>query len=216
MSNPPPKPAPAHEAAERRDWSAYFDRMEGKPPRATVVEALDRFGEVDPRDPPLALDIGCGSGQDVVAMLARGWRVWAMDANEDGLARLGARPACARAMEAGTLEVVRCEFGACRPPRAELVNASFSLPFCPPGEFEGLWSRLEGARSAGSRFAGQFFGDRDDWASIPDRTHLTRAQVLALFANDVLELFREEDRPSAHTDEAPKHWHMFHVVSRKR
>lgn len=207
---------PVHEAAARRDWPAYFERIEGKPPRETLLEALDRFGEVDPADPPLALDIACGSGRDAAEMLARGWRVWAMDASEEGLARLRARPACAAALEDGRLELVRCDFADCRPPRADLVNASFALPFCPPAMFGELWSRLDGARSAGSRFAGQLFGDRDDWAILEDRTHLTRAQVLELLANDVLELFREEDRPSRHAGEAHKHWHVFHVVARKR
>ncbi|GJM19581.1 MAG: SAM-dependent methyltransferase [Phycisphaeraceae bacterium] len=214
-TSPTPKPAPAHEAAQRRDWPAYFDRMVGKPARDTLLAAIEAFGEIDPADPPLAADLGCGAGRDVVELLESGWRVWAQDASSDGLDRLRAHPICARAIKDGRLEVVLADFADTRPPRAALVNASFSLPFCPPSGFDALWALIYGAVEPGGRFSGQFFGDRDDWAILEDRTHLTRAQVLGLFSKSILESFREEDRPSAHAGEAHKHWHVFHVVARK-
>ena len=57
---------------------------------------------------------------------------------------------------------------------------------------------------------------RDDWAIIEDRTHLTRAETLGLFDQYILEHFEEEDRPSSHGGEHHKHWHVFHIVARKR
>lgn len=216
---PPQTAPPSHEAAERRDWSAYFDRMEGKPPRASLLRALDRFGPVgvsDAGDAPLAVDLGCGSGQDLVPMLERGWRVHAVDADAGGLERLRARPACAAAIAAGRLAVVRADFGSAEIPAAMLVNASFALPFCPPAGFGALWAKIDAAIPSGGRFAGQLFGDRDDWAALGDRTHLSRAETLGLFGQYILEHFEEEDRPSSHAGEHHKHWHVFHIVARKR
>ncbi|RMH24053.1 MAG: class I SAM-dependent methyltransferase [Planctomycetota bacterium] len=215
-ANPDPHQAPAHEAAERRDWSAYFDRMEGKPPRATLLRALEKFGSVDRSDAPLAVDLGCGAGQDLVAILENGWRAWACDSNPDGLARLRARRACADAISDGRLTVVETDFQSVRIPPATLINASFSLPFCPPDHFPALWSQIDAALPPGGRFSGQLFGDRDDWALLDDRTHLTRAETLALFDEYILEHFEEEDRPSSHAGEHHKHWHIFHIVARKR
>ncbi len=226
MTQPTPpqplsSPLPAHEAAERRDWVAYFDRMEGKPPRATLLRALEKFGPVAPSDTanaPLAVDLGCGTGQDLIPLLERGWRVWACDAHPEGLARLRARPVCAAAIAEGRLTVERADFESVRIPPAALVNASFSLPFCPPAQFPALWARIDAAipSGRGGRFAGQLFGDRDDWATLEDRTHLTRAETLALFDQYILEHFEEEDRPSSHAGEHHKHWHVFHIVARKR
>jgi SAM-dependent methyltransferase len=225
---------PAHEAAARRDWPAYFDRMVGKPARETLVRAADALaaegfgakatGDAGPvgvgRAQPWAADLGCGDGRDTAELLRRGWRVWAQDSSADGLARLRARPECAAALGDGRLLVVDADFAAAAPPRVRLVNASFALPFCPPGEFAALWARIDGAIERGGRFAGQFFGDRDDWAVIEDRTHLTRGAVIGLFEGYVLEWMVEEDRPSAHAPGTPegqhKHWHVFHVVARKR
>lgn len=211
---------PAHEAAERRDWVAYFDRMEGKPPRDTLRRALDAFANEtvseSVSEPRLAIDLGCGAGRDTQLLLESGWRVLATDGHADGIRRLRERKICREAEADGRLEARVEPFERADLPTASLVNASFSLPFCPPAAFEGLWARIDCALGPGDRFAGQFFGDRDDWAIIEDRTHLSRDRVLSLFDRYVLEYFQEEDRPSKRAGEHHKHWHVFHVVARKR
>ncbi len=215
MSNTPPTP-PVHEAAKRRDWPAYFDRMEGKPARDTVLKALKSFGEIDPSNPPLAIDLGCGAGRDAAAMLAAGWKVWAQDGSADGISRAKERPEIKSALQTGRIEIAQSNFQGLQIPKATLVNASFSLPFCPPDHFSALWQQIDAAIEPGGRFSGQIFGDRDDWAIIDDRTHLTRGETLKLFDQYILESFTEEDRPSKHTDEHHKHWHVFHIVAQKR
>ena len=190
--------------------------MEGKPARDTVLKALAGFGEVDPNDPPLAVDLGCGAGRDAAVMLDAGWRVWAQDGSDDGLRRTRERSQIQSALQDNRIELFHADFVGLKIPNARLVNASFSLPFCPPDEFQALWSSIDRAIEPGGRFSGQFFGDRDDWAILEDRTHLTRAEVLGLFDQYILESFVEEDRPSSHTGQAHKHWHVFHVVARKR
>ncbi len=221
MANDPPTPStpsahpPVHEAAQRRDWPAYFDRMEGKPARDTVLKALASFGEVSADDPPLAVDLGCGAGRDAVVMLNAGWNVWAQDGNEDGLARTKARPEIQAALNDGRMEIIQADFAGLTIPKAKLVNASFSLPFCPPAYFPALWEQIDAAIEPGGRFSGQFFGNRDDWAILEDRTHLTRSETFTLFDQYILESFIEEDRPSKHIGENHKHWHVFHIVARK-
>ena len=50
-------------------------------------------------------------------------------------------------------------------PMADLVNASFSLPFCPPPAFPSAWRRIESSLVCGGWFCGQLFGERDGWAT---------------------------------------------------
>ena len=184
------------------------------------MTALDRFAaEFDadpPSDAPFMVDLGAGDGRDTVPALERGWRVLATDGNDDGLRRLRGRPECASAIEREDLEARLIDFESIEIPPARLINASFSLPFCPPGSFDRLWARIDAALPGGGRFAGQLFGDRHSWASIPDRTHLPRERALALFEGYVLEMLREEDRPSADPGAPGMHWHLFHIVARKR
>ena len=72
------------------DWAAYYETLRERPPRRTLITALDRFGPGATGS--LAVDLGCGDGRDVVEMLRRGWRVVAIDAEPEALRQLQARP----------------------------------------------------------------------------------------------------------------------------
>lgn len=220
MSDSEPKQPPAHVHATTRDWPAYFNRTAGMPPRETLLGALDAyeasFGEIQRSDPPLAIDVGCGYGRDTAELLSRGWNVIAQDSSADGLDRIRSNPQFQSSIESGQLRIMSDAFESFSPPSCDLLNASFSLPFCPPAHFQAFWERLDAAIKPGGIFCGQFFGDRDEWSLLEDRTHLTRDEVLSRFNGYVLQSLREEDRPSNHSGEAHKHWHIFHIIARKR
>ena len=97
-----------------------------------------------------------------------------------------------------------------------LVNSSYSLPFCEPQHFDALWKRIVDSIEPGGRFAGQLFGDRDSWAAIPDRSHQTEARARELLAPFELEEFRIEEKDDNDAGGNPKHWHVFHIVARKK
>ena len=204
----------AQDYAAVRDWAGYFRAVVGKPARETLLKALDAFdAESTPHTPRFAIDLGCGEGRDTLELLRRGWRVLAIDPHPVGLEMLRARIAPS---DAPNVEVREASFAGLSLPTADLINASFCLPFCEPADFPALWGTIVAAIRPGGRFTGQFFGERDEWASIPDRTHHTRAQVDRLLADFVLESLQEEDRDSKTATGEPKHWHVFHVVARRR
>lgn len=214
--SPEPAAAPlkAHEHAAKRDWPRYFKAVEGKGPRETLLKALELFEkEKIAGQSRFAIDLGCGSGRDTFELLRRGWRVLATDSSRQGLDLLHAQtPAEHRA----NLESRLSTFEDLVLPAATLVNASYALPFCDPSAFPRVWDTIVGAIPAGGRFAGQFFGDRDAWAVLPDRTHHTRAQVNELLDAFIIDQLQEvENREAGATGEI-KDWHIFHIVARKR
>lgn len=190
-------------------WGAYYDAVAGQPPRKTLVTAADAFvreGRVG-----TAVDLGCGSGRDTLELLRRGWRVLAIDGDEDGLRRL--RDA---ADASGRLETRLARLEGAVWPAADLVNASYSLFFLAPEPFARVWRRIRAGLTPGGRFAGQLLGDRDTWASDPKMTHLTKAEALHLLDGLDIELFEEDENASGQTATGvPKHWHVFHVVARR-
>jgi SAM-dependent methyltransferase len=99
-------------------------------------------------------------------------------------------------------------------PPADLIHASYSIPFCHPDHFPELWEKIANALKPGGRFAGQFFGVHDSWANEPDMTFHTEAQVRAMLQNFETEYFHEEDA-DGHAASGPKHWHVFTVIARK-
>ena len=213
MSTAPDKPASAKRAMDHaavRDWPAYYATMLGKPARETLTAALDAFEREGVAG--LAVDLGCGEGRDTLELLRRGWRVLAIDSHPDAFDLMLPRiPADHRAR----LETRLATFESARWPAADLVNASYALPFCEPGAFPDVWARVIASIRPGGRFAGQLFGDRHTWASLPDRSHQTEAAARALLRGLEVEEFRVEEKDDADAIGRPVHWHVFHIVARR-
>jgi tellurite methyltransferase len=198
------------------NWSAYYRAVSNRPPRETLVEALALFdAEVSPRE-RFAIDLGCGIGSDTFELLRRGWRVLAIDGEQEAIeqVRLGVPPDATGRLEA---QVTTFEaFAEAELPAADLVNASFSLPFCPPPVFDRLWGRIVAALRPGGRFAGHLFGPNDSWAVRPEMNFHSRAQVERLLDGFEVEQLREMDEDGATATGEAKHWHVFWIVARKR
>ena len=190
-----------------RDWASYYAKTGERPPRETLLFALSRF-----EAPGFAVDLGCGSGRDTIELLRRGWRALAIDAAPEAIFMLAARPDLP---EAACLETQVARFEEAQWPAAEFVNASFSLPLCPPDRFPELWDKVIASLKPDGRFAGQLFGERDSFAGRPGITTLTRSAAEQLLAPLAVELFREEEEDGVTPRGTAKHWHIFHVVARK-
>lgn len=191
-------------------WAAYYDKLRDRPPRKTLMAALDAFGATP--DGALALDLGCGDGRDTIEMLRRGWRVVAVDAEPEALTKLQNRP-----LPAGSdvtpviarMEEVPIPLGAL------LVNSSFAMPLCEPQAFHALWARIRESLPAGGRFSGQWYGPRDSWVGRPGITFVGREEALAMLSGLDLEMFHEEEADGVTPRGNSKHWHIFHIVARK-
>lgn len=214
------------------DWTPFFDAVRGQGPRETLNMALDLFDQ-DPRGQPrFAVDLGCGTGRDTLELLRRGWSVLAVDPSVDALKHLEANaeslgfPRERLLMRSAHLEYF--DWQAC-----DLTNASFSLPFCDPSLFRMVWERIverlkpgDSQGRGGGRFAGQFFGVDDEWnvptdrqaalAMPPARVFHTRAAIERLLEPFKIEHLEEVSRMGKTSTGQAKHWHVFHVVGRKR
>ncbi|HAX78795.1 MAG TPA: class I SAM-dependent methyltransferase [Cyanobacteria bacterium UBA11372] len=189
-------------------WPQYYQAVLGRPPRFTLLAALERF-----ETPGFAVDLGCGEGRDTVELLRRGWRVLAIDGNREAFDRMLEREDL---QNIDNLTTKVAKFQEATWPQTDLINASFALPFCPPEYFPELWDKIVQSLRPGGRFCGQLFGDRDDWASIPTHTHHTQAQAEKLLEAFEIELFKVEEEDGKTALNEPKHWQIFHIVGKKR
>jgi tellurite methyltransferase len=197
------------QAPDRR-WAAYYEKLRDRPPRRTLITALDRFGAPPPDG--LAIDLGCGDGRDIVEMLRRGWRVIAVDAEPEALRQLAARnlPGAERITPiVARLEETPLPIG------VHLVNSSFAMPLCEPAAFHDLWVRIRETLPAGGRFSGQWYGPRDGWVGRPGMTFVSREDALRMLDGFELEMFEEEETDGVTPRGSAHHWHIFHIVARK-
>jgi tellurite methyltransferase len=195
-------------------WPLYYQAVAGRVPRPTLLAALDIF-DTQPvlNSRRFAVDLGCGEGRDTVELLRRGWQVLAIDGNAAAFEQMKQR---SDLENWELLETKIAKFEEANWAEADLINASFSLPFCPPEHFPNLWEKIVGSLRSGGRFSGQLFGDRDDWANIPTNSHFTQAQVEKLLEPFEIEMFQIEEADGKTALQEPKHWHIFHIVARKK
>jgi SAM-dependent methyltransferase len=192
------------------DWATYYEKLRERPPRRTLLAALDRFGPGSAG--ALAVDLGCGDGRDTIEMLRRGWRVVAVDSEPEALRRLQTRPL----PEGSEVTPILARFEEVPMPIGlSLVNSSFAMPLCEPQAFHRLWERIREALPTDGRFSGQWYGPRDSWADRPGMTFVTRAEALALLDGLELEMFEEEEDDGVTPRGNAKHWHIFHIVARR-
>lgn len=193
--------------AER--WTNYYKMREGGTPRETLLKAIALFGI----ETGQAIDLGCGSGPDTLALLEAGWRVLAIDGQAEAIELVWQMTPAAWQER---LQTQVAFFEELTLPPADLINASFSLPFCPPEHFPRFWQEIVQSIRPHGRLACQLFGEKDTWASRPDMTCHTLAEVQDLLSGFELEFFEEDDNPHGQTAVGnPKHWHIFKIVARK-
>ena len=194
-------------------WRAYYAKLEDRPPRETLMFALDRFAEEGRAGSDYkAVDLGCGGGRDVIELLRRGWSVLAIDSEPSAIETLLARPDLPKGAD---LETKIARFDETNWPAVDLVNSSFALPLCSPETFGPLWQRILKSLRPDGRFAGQLYGPHDDWYGDPTITFHTRLEVEELLEPLEIEMLREEEVDRTRTRNQLKHWHLFHIVVRR-
>ncbi len=193
-------------------WRRYWDVTEGRPPRPTLLFALDRFA-AEGRTGLEVLDLGCGIGRDSLEILRRGHRLLAVDREAEALQRLRARvpPELRAQLRTEVADLERWEM-----PPADLVNASFVLHSLSRPGFDRLWRRLASRLRPGGRFAGHLLGPKDSWVGRGRSWGLARAELDSLLAGFEVEMLEEEEDDSVTPRGEAKHWHLWHIVARRR
>lgn len=194
-------------------WNDYYTAVKDKPPRETLIYALELF-QNENADPEklFAVDLGCGSGRDAFELLKRGWKVYVADKEQSAIDIIKKN---LPEKYNHKLTAVVSSFENIELPRADLINASYSLPFCLPVHFDSLWLKIENALKNGGRFSGVFFGKNDEWAKFGDMTFLEKEKIDSLFNNFKVEYFHEKDEEGETAIGEKKHWHVYSVIAKK-
>ena len=195
------------DAPDEAAWAGYYRWNADRPVRELLVRALAAYGDVV--DGAVAVDVGCGSGQETRTLLDAGFAVTAVDATRAAIEIVSAYP------EAGSrLTPLLSPMQDAVLPQSDLVYAGYALPFCPTEHFDGLWSSITGALRPGGVLAVDLFGDRDEWAGEAGMTFVDRPRLDRLTTGlDVLELTEVDEDGRAYA--GPKHWHRFELVARR-
>lgn len=203
-------------------WENYYKKANGKPARATTLKALKKLLESGgDLSSEWALDLGCGAGQDTFEIL-KYMNVVAVDQEKSGLDFVKAHYATSPGILADKLLLMEASFSDPKttasfwePSKYILINASFSLPFCPREHFDDLWDKIKNSLKSKGIFSGQFFGPRHSWVYQKRKSFFSEEEILEKLKGFNVEINSEETDEKDASGEMV-HWHIFHVIAQKK
>jgi SAM-dependent methyltransferase len=188
-------------------WKEYYEKMTLEP-RAAVVRALDYF-EKTPAHSKKAIDLGCGNGRDAITLLKNGWNVIAVDSEPLAIEyikkNLDPEMESKLSFQCESFENVSWQ-------DVSMINASFSLPFCPKEHFEDVWSNIRKSIVKDGLFSGNFFGEKDEWNEL---RQVTKEELHTMLNGFELIFFSEEEIDKESATGPMKHWHVYEVTALK-
>jgi SAM-dependent methyltransferase len=149
--------------ANKSVWARYAEGTAGRDPMKFLTRAIEKTAGEDGGG-RLTIDLGCGAGNETLALLERGWRVHAVDSEPRAIEMLESR---VDETQRTRLTTQVETFDKTDLPLADLVFASLSLPFS--GDSHDLSvQRALNAVKPGGWFVGVLFGHNDTWSSNAD------------------------------------------------
>lgn len=188
-SNTPP--------TKNKYWEAYFKAKLRDPPAGFVIEGLEAIQQKNPHK--VAIDLGCGVGHETLQLLQRGYQVIAIDGQAEAFEYMKQQPNIGPYL--GNLRTVVASFEKLNfneLPSADLVVASFALPFMRATDFNSTWQKVVAKIKPGGYFIGNLFAP--DFSFFADKfrgsmTFHTKPEALALFHGFEVVGFQEVKAP---------------------
>lgn len=185
-------------------WARYAEGTAGRDPMPFLETALSRF---DPSKVGTAIDLGCGAGNETIALLEQGWSVHAVDSEPRAIEILQSRT------KSALLTTSIGKFHEVDLSESDLVFASLSLPFAAENHNQSVRCALSAVKPSGW-FVGVFLGHNDTWS--PDRdTHTVDRDDIAELLDGFDPLIIDEEEFDGPYSRGTKHWHWY-VVSARR
>ncbi|MGE3318468.1 MAG: class I SAM-dependent methyltransferase [Candidatus Berkiella sp.] len=182
-------------------WEAYFKSKLRDPPAGFVVTALNALQQSNPPGRKVAIDLGCGVGHETLELLKKGYHVVAIDGQPQAFDYMKQLPMMHQ--YEGNLKTVVSSFeklNFAELPEADMIVASFALPFMKANDFNRVWTEVKGKIKPGGYFVGNFFDPDDSFFAQKFRSSMTfhnKVQAMALFHGFQIVGFQEVNTPAS-------------------
>jgi tellurite methyltransferase len=201
--------------AHATTWEQYFETNKGRPVRKLYAQAIKHVvvNQTSTPGSDMAIDIGCGAGNEAVDLLSRGWTVTALDKELSAIQATKdlAASTCTENLHMMHLSIEQLS----ALPRANFVHSFHTLQLCKPREFDRVWQMIVSAINSGGIFAGTFFGLQDDWVQTGDAIGLGIDELRTRFIEfDVLKMQEIDRIGPVHLGQ--KHWNYIEVIGQKK
>ena len=156
----------------------------------------------------IAVDLGCGTGNDTEFLISKGFKVTAIDCENqvrDILDR--------KIINKANLNVIIDDFSKIEIPRADLILANMSLFFVKDNFDKFLKNILERINKKGFIVA-NFLGKEDDWNGI--KTTIEKEKLLGYFKDFEINYYSEEKYYRNTALGKNKFWHVYTKIAQAK
>lgn len=191
------------------DWLDYYEDKKLSKVRETTLQGVSEFKKsIFEEKNIVAIDLGCGDGTDINALLMVADKVVAIDSS------LSSKKVVEEKFNKG-VEFNLDSFEEVDLPSCHIVNASYSLPFCNRKAFLNLWEKIESSLVKDGIFCGHFFGVNSINLNNNILTLLEEEVILDLFKKFKIVEIKEEMKPYFHRNKYVGERHIYSVIARK-
>lgn len=158
----------------------------------------------------VAIDLGCGTGNDTVFLLDNGFKVTAIDQEEQVKEIIKNKNLI---LNEDNLKVIIDDFSEIEISNSDLILANFSLFFVKDNFDKFIEKTLKNINLKGF-FVGNFLGKEDDWNKT--RTTVEKEKILEYFKDFEMFYFSEEKYYKDTANGKSKFWHVYTVIAQKK
>lgn len=187
----------------------YQDSIKHNKPSSLLFKFFQN-GYSEKLDGNVAIDIGCGAGNDTICLLEQGFKVTAVDSDNQVKEIIENR-----CENSESLDIVIGDFSNVELPQADLIFANFSLFFVKENFDVFMKNLLEKVNKNGF-FVGNFLGKEDDWKTSKTKTIVEKDELLAFFKDFKIYYFSEEKYCKDGITKKNKFWHVYTVIAQKK
>lgn len=155
----------------------------------------------------VAIDLGCGTGNDTAFLLDKGFKVTAIDQEEQVKDFIKNKN-----LNQENLKIIIDDFSRIEITKSDLLLANFSLFFVKENFDEFIENLLKNINLKGF-FVGNFLGKEDDWNET--RTIVDKEKLLEYFKDFEMLYFSEEKYYKDTANGKGKFWHVYTVIAQK-
>ena len=157
----------------------------------------------------IALDLGCGVGNDTEFLLSKGFKVTAVDC-EESVKNIFEN----KNIKSDSLDIIIGDFSKIKLPSVDLALANFSMQFVEENFQEFIENLLKKNINSQGFFVGNFLGEDDDWSKT--RTTIKKEDLMDYFKNYDILYFSEEKCYRDSVSKKNKYWHIYTIIAQRK
>lgn len=192
------------------NWNEYYKNTISKSPSKILAKYFDLGLDSNSKGDKIAIDLGCGAGNDTIYLLKKNYKVIAVDKEVSVIDFIKGRIS-----DTSRLDFIIDSFENVKLNKANLIISNFSIYFCEPQYFNRFCNEITNNIVEGGYFVGNFLGKEDDWSIDKNRTFIDKEQLDIIFKNFEIVFFKEKKFNKQTVKGKMKFWHIFQIIARK-